>query len=324
MVLRVISPSHNNFKYLLGYPNVWLYLKISDFYKILGGIMVQMDEKDVAISYETLFEILRREKNREELQKLDTGFFSSTFDYMNGLHALLREKQGQGASDEEIEKLQLQMQNVKKIIRDLYNRREKKIVGIAVIKSRAQNSVINTDPLLETEKQLFDSLTEILEEHKTQQLGALAGNNRVLPDASSEPAASPVSEPSPGPTPEHTSEPTREENNSPEVLKPALKPVSDQSNELPLNMSDEVGSMKPVEEAKDAEDAEDAQQEQEALFVRFLEEVQKFVGPSLEIYGPFQEGDTAELPVVIANLLIEKQKAERAQQAQEDMKTVEM
>ena len=37
---------------------------------------------EVNITYETLFEILRREKNREELQKLDESFFNDVLNYV--------------------------------------------------------------------------------------------------------------------------------------------------------------------------------------------------------------------------------------------------
>ena len=44
--------------------------------------------------------------------------------------------------------------------------------------------------------------------------------------------------------------------------------------------------------------------------MRFLHQVPKFVGPELEEYGPFGEEDIANLPAEVADVLINKGKAE--------------
>ena len=44
--------------------------------------------------------------------------------------------------------------------------------------------------------------------------------------------------------------------------------------------------------------------------IRFLSPVPKFVGEELEVYGPFEEDDVANLPFRIASLLIKKGRAE--------------
>ena len=57
------------------------------------------------------------------------------------------------------------------------------------------------------------------------------------------------------------------------------------------------------EETKDTEESSNK-------LVRFLHPVPKFVGKELEIYGPFEEDDMANLPHEIAELLIHKGRAE--------------
>lgn len=44
--------------------------------------------------------------------------------------------------------------------------------------------------------------------------------------------------------------------------------------------------------------------------IRFVRPVPKFVGPELENYGPFEEDDIAKLPTKIADVLINKTRAE--------------
>ncbi len=44
--------------------------------------------------------------------------------------------------------------------------------------------------------------------------------------------------------------------------------------------------------------------------VRFISAVPKFVGPELEVYGPFEPEDMASLPKKMANILVKKGRAE--------------
>ena len=44
--------------------------------------------------------------------------------------------------------------------------------------------------------------------------------------------------------------------------------------------------------------------------IKFLDTVSKFVGRELEVYGPFESGDTEKLPLELADILIDKGRAE--------------
>ena len=48
--------------------------------------------------------------------------------------------------------------------------------------------------------------------------------------------------------------------------------------------------------------------------VRFTQEVPKFMGTDLQVYGPYQPEDLAKLPAEIADLLVRKEKAEAIQE----------
>lgn len=60
-----------------------------------------------------------------------------------------------------------------------------------------------------------------------------------------------------------------------------------------------------------SEDSEEDSEVSDKLQVKFTEEVPQFMGTDLEHYGPFEEGDTAEVPGQNAEILVEKDKAER-------------
>ena len=60
-----------------------------------------------------------------------------------------------------------------------------------------------------------------------------------------------------------------------------------------------------------SEDSEEETGGNDKVEVEFSGEVPKFMGTDLEEYGPFEEGDTAEVPEDNAEILVEKDKAER-------------
>ncbi len=123
-----------------------------------------MDEgkEEVTITYETLFELLRREKERSELQKLDSAFFANVLRYLKDKQAIIAKQQTDLFSAEEKRKTGEQLDNVKKILKDLYDKREKKIISMAIDKSRNKSSIIDNSVFLKEERELFDNVVKIL------------------------------------------------------------------------------------------------------------------------------------------------------------------
>ncbi len=122
-------------------------------------------QKEVAVTYETLYEMLRREKSREELQALDEGFLLDVLNYLREKQRILdeAEKKQDLFSLDEREKTQVQLVNIRKIVRELYERREKKIADMALNKSRTKSNLIDTTTLLVHERYLFDSIVSVLD-----------------------------------------------------------------------------------------------------------------------------------------------------------------
>ena len=113
--------------------------------------------KEITITYETLFELFRREKDREDLQKLEDSFFNDVVGYLSDKNKSLQ-TDGSQFSIEEKEKTRAQLENIKKIISGIYERREKKIVRMALDKSRIKSNIIDTSSMLKEERMLFDRL----------------------------------------------------------------------------------------------------------------------------------------------------------------------
>ena len=114
-------------------------------------------EKEVNISYETLFEMLRIEKNRDDLQQLPSVFFDDVLAYLREKQQILDESRVKEDlfSATERDKVSAEMANIKKILRELYERREKKIITMALNKSRTKSNIIDTSKLMKEEILLF-------------------------------------------------------------------------------------------------------------------------------------------------------------------------
>lgn len=121
-----------------------------------------MEAKEINITYETLFEILKREKDTADLQKLDSSFFDDFVDYLNEKKKLL-EKEDSLFSYDEKKKVEKQIDNARRIIKDIYERREKKIMGIALIKSRTKSDVMDKSAFLEHEKKIFNEIVRVMD-----------------------------------------------------------------------------------------------------------------------------------------------------------------
>jgi len=132
-------------------------------------------EKDVIITYESLYEILRREKSRPELQKLDENFFKDVLKYIEEKKSIFESQSKKDSifSSPEIDKTKKQMDSIKKILKELYEKRESKIVQLAVISSRADNEISNLDFLLPEEKSIYYEMLNLLKLSRENLLGNL-------------------------------------------------------------------------------------------------------------------------------------------------------
>ena len=119
---------------------------------------------EIKVTYETLFDLLRREKGRNELQELELSFYEDVSTYLSEKNKALNMSNSRG----EQEKIKIQQKNIKKILRELYELREKKIINLATSKVRTSSNLIDTSKLLEKEKQLFEEACELFSKYKAE------------------------------------------------------------------------------------------------------------------------------------------------------------
>lgn len=221
------------------------------------------------ISYETLFDVLRKESNREDLQSLPDTFYEDVASF-------IAEKKLDSSSRGRIE-----YENSKKIVRELYERRERKILLLALNKARTNSGIIDSSVLLEREKSFFEAIVHELEHHKKEMLLVI---EQGVPKTDAEKA---------------------EEQ---EVQVPEDKEVQNAASEK--KAAEPVVAEKPIKEDEPKDKRNSPQIEAGEKKVKFLVSVPKFVGKDMTIFGPFNPGDTTNLPEDVAAILEKKGRVE--------------
>ncbi len=199
-------------------------------------------------TYEHLFDALRRERSREELQELEEDFYGRAQAYIAETAAEARKSDVLSADGD---RLRTQLQNASKLLKELYDRRERKVMLLALNKARTGSSIIDTSALLRGERSLFEEVVNVLRARREDVLAR-----------------------SPAPAPKAPEAPVK----APEPQKP------------------------PEVEEKPAP----------GTTVRITAQVPKFMGADQQTFGPFEEGQTVDLPERIARILIKKGRAEQA------------
>jgi DNA replication initiation complex subunit (GINS family) len=202
--------------------------------------------EDSIITYEALYEILRLEKYKPELQKIDQDFIEKVVRYIREKNISIDSQKLKDSvfAPLSVKKTKKQVENAQKIIKELYEKRESKIIQLALLFSRTKNDMKFVDCLLEQEKRLFEELISTFDKYRENVLyKIIEGRNP-------------------------------NQNEEPKILK------------IP----------------------EEATVDNKTL--KIIADIPQFVGENTEIYGPFKEGEIVNLPVKIADLLIQNQRAE--------------
>lgn len=247
-----------------------------------------MAEKEVVITYETLFELLRLEKSREELQKLSDTFFDDLISYVNNKKTRFESKESQGIlfQRDEREIARQELENIKKIVKELYDRREKKIIANALNKARTGITLVDSSKMLAPEKMLFSAVSSLLTQFREKVLFELANGN--LPNV--------------------------EQLSNSLALKIDMSYLESSPASSDRGRENQKGSQSPqamISEPKELKTTPNFS-ERELIIrkVRFLQSIGEIVGPDLRIYGPYEEGSVGELPAELARVLFEKKQAE--------------
>ena len=140
------------------------------------------------ITYEMLYEILRDEKAKKEITKLNPDFFKSVLNYIQEKTAVLDSQQKKASifTLTESIKTKKQLENIHRILKELYERRENKILQLALFQSRT-NEAIDTSSLLDIEKAFFNEIISSLNIYREAILVNLLSNKEPIIEKKEQP-----------------------------------------------------------------------------------------------------------------------------------------
>ena len=229
------------------------------------------------ITYETIRAAHRAEKE-DKLQKLPAGFFSAVRQW-------IEHKSGRRDTQS-----MLEVESAKKILEELVNRREKKIVLAALHTVRGN---LPPDGLTLEEQKFFDSMILNLKNFKDDVQQQMWSYDKFVEEKISE-ARKLVED-----------LPRREE----EKVK-SVPQIMEKENGLNENISathnreiSEIASEKLDAQPPAAPEIPKEIPRPELRKIKLLMDLPQFVGADLNYYGPFAIGQTTEVPPEVAGLL---------------------
>ncbi len=239
-----------------------------------------MDE--IKITLESLYDILRNEKKKEDLQRLSPTFFIDVVSYLKEKKSLL-DQQSQSSelfAITEREKLEYELRSIKRILKEIYEKREKKIIDITLNKSRTGSDIIDTSSMLREEKEYYEHLLALFDVYRRGVLlklfhGEVPFIERVQNSLAQE-ISSPATINEPSKEPEPDTEPAEKNSFS------EFEGVEETKEEAPLMTT-----------------------------VKFLRAVPRFIWKDMKEYGPYGEGEETEIFEEVAELLVRKGRAQK-------------
>ncbi len=232
--------------------------------------------ENIKITLETLYDILRNEKKREELQKLESTFYQDVVDYLKDKIAFLEKRSNEHdlfASGEK-DKLEYELRSIRRILKEIYEKREKKIIDVSLNKSRTGSDIIDTGSMLPEEREFYNRTLKNLDEFRRGILLNLFKAEMPSVGGAFSPAVFKVSA--------YLDEP---------VAKPT--PVIPELEESMVETQPQ-----PVPEVKKTK-------------IKFLHPLPSFVWKDMKVYGPYEPGEELEIFSEVAELIVRKGRAEK-------------
>lgn len=220
-------------------------------------------------TYDDLYEILRQELSTKDLQPLETETIKKIKKYLDSKEELLSKSKSTKFLKEK-RKLLDEIENARQILSKVYQKRIKKIITRAIFTIRSESGARDTSNMLPFEEEVYNKLIKNLEKSKEKFFSTVEEGKTE------------------GSKPK--SEKTKKEKKKEKKDKKKSKEKKEESKELKSKEKKESEKTKTKE-------------------IRMLEDIPELTGPNLKNYGPYKEGEVAELPAELAVLIINKGKA---------------
>ena len=133
------------------------------------------------ITFEYLYDVLRKEKYSKEIQRLDENFMANLKKYIYEKTQLLKsnsEKVSIFTASETL-KTRKHVENVQKLVKELFERRESKILYLAFVASKNSGKHQLTTNLLKEEEIMFNEIITKLNEFREQTTSRLLSEDPI-------------------------------------------------------------------------------------------------------------------------------------------------
>ena len=148
-----------------------------------------------AFNYEDIYELFRNEQYSSDLQTLTINDLKKIKKYFEEKNSETK-NQDQSLnlfSTHNRAKIQVELSNATRIIKDLLERRERKVISRAVFNSRSDDSMRDTSNMLTVEEELYDKLIKLLRQSRKSFLETI-DNDGVAPQPQTTAQIQPVEE----------------------------------------------------------------------------------------------------------------------------------
>ncbi len=133
------------------------------------------------ITYQEMYDLLRKEKYNEALQQLPKKFFSELALYISEKREMIG-KETKTIFSDTINMTRKQLDNTIAIIREIITLREKKILNLALVSAKTGINKRDVENMLKHEKELFEIITKKIEQNQIQADKILTGEQNESKD----------------------------------------------------------------------------------------------------------------------------------------------
>lgn len=128
------------------------------------------------LTYNDLYEALRKERYSDDLQVLGKSFLHEVFEYLEDKRKFSDKKDDEGLFSDISLKNKKKLENAMAIFKELLLRRRKKILNLAFVASETGISKRDFENLLDFEKELFEDVVKSLEKADKNLEGEMQGS----------------------------------------------------------------------------------------------------------------------------------------------------
>jgi len=121
-------------------------------------------------TYEDLYELLRKEKFDNDLQEITLQHLKKIKEYFDTKKSFLEKQSTSNTffNSKKLEKVQTELENAKRALRDLYEKRERKVISRAIFSSRMDSKLKDTTNMFKNEELLYLTLIDLLNKNKDE------------------------------------------------------------------------------------------------------------------------------------------------------------